>query len=147
MSTLAGSPGNYGSQDGVGSDARFYNPWGMIIARDGCLYVCDYSNEMIRKVTLEGEVTTVLSGTHNTHYQNSTSYSCNRTGGPSGIAELSNGDMIMSCYATHQVKKWERASDQVIIIMRVFLLFEHSSLWLPMCPNCEFTLWQCHDIQ
>ena len=113
VSTLAGSPGSRGSEDGRGSDARFYAPWGMILARDGCLYVCDHSNHMIRKVTLEGEVTTVLSGSHNAPYQNSTSQSCNKVSGPSGIVEASNGDMIISCYSGDQVKKWERETEKV----------------------------------
>ena len=37
-----------GLQDGTGTAARFYEPYGMCLY-DDCLYVCDKKNNMIRK--------------------------------------------------------------------------------------------------
>ena len=58
VSTLAGSVGNQGSADGTGSDARFGGPAGAAVDSSGNVYVTDYFNHTIRKVTPGGVVTT-----------------------------------------------------------------------------------------
>ena len=56
----AGSTDN-SSTDGTGSDAGFYNPYG--ITTDGTnLYVSDYGNNKIRKVVISSGVVTTLAG-------------------------------------------------------------------------------------
>ncbi|TXN35210.1 hypothetical protein FVB32_11515 [Flagellimonas hymeniacidonis] len=60
VTTLAGN-GSEGDADGTGEDAQFY--WPQDIAfRNGLLYVADMNNNSIRKVTLNGEVTTLAGG-------------------------------------------------------------------------------------
>jgi sugar lactone lactonase YvrE len=56
---LAGSPGNPGSQDGLGSGAQFNGPSGVAVDGFGNVFVADQYNETIRKVTAQGVVTTV----------------------------------------------------------------------------------------
>ena len=58
VSTLAGSPENWGSDDGVGSAARFNGPVGVALDEQGNLLVSDANNHTIRKVTAGGVVTT-----------------------------------------------------------------------------------------
>ena len=61
VTTLAGSAGQCGFADGVGAEARFNSPRGIAIdAATGNLYVADTDNQVIRKVTQEGVVTTVV---------------------------------------------------------------------------------------
>jgi sugar lactone lactonase YvrE len=56
--TIAG--GNEpGFRDGMGSEARFDTPCGLAIAPDGSLLVADTANHRIRRVTLDGNVTTI----------------------------------------------------------------------------------------
>lgn len=51
--TLAGS--TPGTEDGQGKNAKLRSPNGITFnPLDGCLYVCDYNNNMIRKVTQAG---------------------------------------------------------------------------------------------
>ncbi len=58
VSTLAGLPGNYGSADGTGADARFSGPQGLAADSSGQLYVADTANGTIRLVTPAGAAST-----------------------------------------------------------------------------------------
>lgn len=49
-STLAGTAGQSGSSDGVGSSARFNAPAGIVLDAAGNLYVADTGNQIIRKL-------------------------------------------------------------------------------------------------
>ncbi len=60
VSTIAGVPGTSGNTDGIGANAQFYFPAGIISDSQGKLYVADTSNHRIRMVeTSTGNVTTV----------------------------------------------------------------------------------------
>lgn len=48
VTTFAGSPGQAGSDDGVGSAARFRNPYGLYFMPDGTLFVSDLGNHTLR---------------------------------------------------------------------------------------------------
>lgn len=58
VSTLAGG-GVAGSSDGTGTAARLDEPRGIALDSDGTLYVADYDNHLIRKITTAGVVTTL----------------------------------------------------------------------------------------
>ena len=62
VSTLAGiaSPGSYQFIDGPGAAARFGAPEGLTVDAAGNIYVGDRANNLIRKVTPAGQVTTLL---------------------------------------------------------------------------------------
>ncbi len=57
VTTVAG--GGPGFVDGRGAAARFRTPSAIAMGPDGALYVADTGNNAIRRVTLDGEVTTV----------------------------------------------------------------------------------------
>ncbi len=59
VTTLAGSAAHNGAADGVGVDARFNGPPGVAVDDQGNLFVADYSNNTIRRVTPDGVVTTI----------------------------------------------------------------------------------------
>jgi len=56
VTTLAGSAGNKGGNDGPGSAARFANPKGVAVDGSGNVYVADYGNATIRKIRPDGVV-------------------------------------------------------------------------------------------
>jgi hypothetical protein len=51
VTTLAGSAGTTGTADGTGSAAKFNNPISVAASDIGTLYVADYTNFTIRKIT------------------------------------------------------------------------------------------------
>ena len=63
VTTLAGLAGSSGTNDGLGSAARFSYPSGVAVDRTGNVYVADSGNNTIRKITPEGQVTTLAGST------------------------------------------------------------------------------------
>lgn len=59
VTTLAGSAGQEGNADGVGSFARFRSPQGVAVDGNGNVYVADSRNDAIRRITPDGHVTTI----------------------------------------------------------------------------------------
>lgn len=59
VSTLAGSSGTAGNNDGTGSAARFTRPAGLTMASDGALLLADPGGQTLRKISLAGVVTTL----------------------------------------------------------------------------------------
>ena len=59
VTTVAGSSWNSGAVDGVGAGARFSQPQGIALDSSGNLFVADTNNQTVRRVSPEGNVTTV----------------------------------------------------------------------------------------
>lgn len=66
VTTLAGTPGVYGSADGTGATASFYRPKG-IVAVGSNLYVADSQNGTIRKIEINTGLVTTLAGNPHLH--------------------------------------------------------------------------------
>lgn len=99
VSTLAGGAG-YGSQDGQGSAATFYWPCGICFAPDGNLYVIDQFTNLVRRVTLDGMVTTIAG--RNVP---------NGFGAATGIAALPNNELVVANYLGHNIKLVSRSGE------------------------------------
>jgi sugar lactone lactonase YvrE len=70
VTTFAGSPGLQGTNDGVGSAARFISPNGLAVDSADNIYVADVGGHTIRKITSAASVSTLaglgqVSGTNN----------------------------------------------------------------------------------
>lgn len=59
VTTLAGTTGVAGDADGQGSAASFNSPHGIALDKAGNVYVADTENNLIRRISASGEVTTV----------------------------------------------------------------------------------------
>src|SRR5262249_37041571 len=66
VSTLAGPPPSSdppsGFVNGPANEARFNEPYGIVLDRNGNIFVADTKNAAIRKVTPDGMVSTLASG-------------------------------------------------------------------------------------
>jgi len=89
VSTLAGS--EQGFADGQGSAARFHNPSGIAIDAVGNLYVADTRNKRIRKVSLEGEVSTLADDQGSSNQE-----SIRQLHSPRSVAIDAAGDLYVS---------------------------------------------------
>ena len=89
VTTVAGSAGLTGSNDGTGSAARFNHPEGITIDTQGNLYVVDTSNHTVRKITPTGVVTTLAA----------------QFNAPSGIAADGAGNLFVADTANHTIRK------------------------------------------
>jgi hypothetical protein len=58
--TIAGTVNSPGFVNGPGSAAKFNTPAGIQLLKDGSLYVADRRNDAIRKITMNGTVSTVM---------------------------------------------------------------------------------------
>ncbi|MFG1734639.1 stalk domain-containing protein [Paenibacillus sp. 843] len=58
VTTIAGS-GRIGLKDGKAQDALFHEPQDVAVTEDGILYVADTLNHVIRRISPDGEVTTI----------------------------------------------------------------------------------------
>jgi DNA-binding beta-propeller fold protein YncE len=63
VTTLAGTAGVTGSADGTGAAASFNTPLGLAIDATDTLYVADYGNNTVRKVTTPGGAVSTFVGT------------------------------------------------------------------------------------
>lgn len=59
VTTLAGNPGQPGSADGSGTEARFSFPGDVAVDASGNVYVADTENYTLRKITPQGTVSTL----------------------------------------------------------------------------------------
>ena len=104
LSLVAGEVGGAGSVDGAGSAARFNGPFGMAADSAGNLYVADLFNNVIRRVTPAGVVSTfagVAGSVGNTDGQGSAA----RLSFPTGVAVDATGTVYVADYGAHTIRK------------------------------------------
>ncbi len=85
VTTLAGLPGTFGDADGNGDEARFNTPLGISVDSNGTVYVADTGNETIRKISVDGDVSTLAGSPGSTGARDGTG-SFARFSGPYGVA-------------------------------------------------------------
>lgn len=95
--------GTVGFTDGIATAARFNKPSGLAIDNFGVLYVADTQNHRIRKVAIDGSVST-LSGTGEVGSANGAG-SVAEFNGPTGLARDSAGFVYVTEAGSHAVRK------------------------------------------
>ena len=104
VTTLAGTPRVAGTNNGTGTAARFYYPYGLAVDTNGTVYVADTYNHVIRKITAAGAVTTFAG-------KMSTPGSANGSGTaaqfyyPVGMSVGNGGTLYVADYANILIRK------------------------------------------
>ena len=106
VTTLAGTVGTFGSMDGTGSAASFAGTYGVAVDSSGNVYVADRVNQIIRKITSAGIVTT-LAGTANRVPNGSAdgTGSAARFYFPQGVAVDSSGNVYVADTGNQTIRK------------------------------------------
>ncbi|TFF34631.1 DUF6443 domain-containing protein, partial [Mucilaginibacter psychrotolerans] len=102
VSTLAGN-GSLGSTNGTGAGASFNHPAGVAIDAAGNVFVADQKNNLIRKITPTGVVTTFAgSGSAGNLNGTGTGASFNN---PIGLCFDAAGNLLVADYSNNQIRK------------------------------------------
>lgn len=104
VSTWVGSVDKPGNTDGTGSHARFNSPSGLARDAAGNVYVADTFNEVIRKITPTGEVTTLAGWAPNPGKGNGTGQGA-RFDQPQSVAVDPAGVLYVADRENHTLRK------------------------------------------
>jgi len=91
-----------GFTDATGSAARFQNPCGVAVDSEGNVYVAEYGNHRIRKITPQGVVTTLAGSTQG--FQDGTGTSA-QFSNPYGLAIDSSGNLYVADSFNNRIRK------------------------------------------
>jgi len=115
VTTFAGKPGQPGYVDGAGTEAQFKNPNGMAIYfKENVLYVADHDNQMIRKITASGMVssyagTQISGGAHRDGPAGQAAFN-----GPFSLAvDQRNGDVYVSEFSGQYIRKITQSNGRI----------------------------------
>jgi sugar lactone lactonase YvrE len=108
VTTLAGAPGMAGTIDGAGPTARFNAPAGIAVDGSGNVYVADYGNNTIRKITPEGVVSTLAGAPGNPGPSGDSADGTGSSAGffhPGGLAVDISGNVFVSDTGNGTIRK------------------------------------------
>ncbi|MDR6520948.1 NHL repeat-containing protein [Variovorax atrisoli] len=105
VSTLAGDSSllNGGHDDGTGTAASFKNPRGVVVDSNGTIYVADYENNMIRKVTPQGVVSVFAGSTVGGNLDGTGASALFQS--PWGIVVDAGGNLFVADQGNHLIRK------------------------------------------
>jgi hypothetical protein len=103
VTTLAGRTSR-GSTDGTGTAASFWSPRGVAVDGSGNVYVGDYTNSLIRKITSAGVVTTLAGSVLTVGSADGTGKAA-LFNYPSGVALDGSGNLYVADSYNHEIRK------------------------------------------
>jgi len=104
VTTFAGKAGNQGHADGTGASASFYTPEGVAVDASGNVYVADANNDLVRKVTSGGAVTTIAGAYSFSGFVDGTGAGAEFSA-PAGVSADSGGNVYVSDAGNSSIRK------------------------------------------
>ena len=102
VTTLAGS-GSQAFANGLGSEASFYDPFGVAVDSNGIVYVGDAGNNRIRRIDTSGNVTT-LAGSGNAEFADGVGSAASFYS-PRHVAVDSTGTVFVADFNNHRIRQ------------------------------------------
>ncbi len=115
VSTLAGV-GSAGFMDGMGTHAKFNNPSGMAVDSHGNIFVADELNNRIRKISPDGNVSTVAGGVTNKSGSDMGNIDTIQLKRPRGIAIDSHDNIFITQYHVCHILKINMAAGTSVVL-------------------------------
>ena len=104
VTTLAGTPGLAGTANGIGSAAQFDIPRFVAVDGSNNVYVADYGNNTIRKISPTGSVST-LAGTPGVSGTDDGPAAAALFNAPSGLAVDKNGNIFVADLGNYTIRE------------------------------------------
>ncbi|MCR8560942.1 hypothetical protein KXD93_25010 [Mucilaginibacter sp. BJC16-A38] len=105
--TIAGN-GTPGYSEGAALTAEFYGPSGVAADGSGNIYVADFGNNVIRKITAAGVVST-FAGNGTAGFVNSTTAASAEFNNPAGVAVDASGNVYVADHGNNAIRKITQA--------------------------------------
>lgn len=105
VSTLAGVQGSSGYVDGTGANAEFDNPTGIAADSSGNVYVADTGNNVIRKISSAGMVSTLAGSSAGTSGSADGTGSAASFNSPRGVTVDSSGNVYVADTLNSTIRK------------------------------------------
>jgi hypothetical protein len=112
ITTVAGSLGVPGGDDGRGTDARFNLPWEVAVDAAGNIWVADSGNATVRRVAPDGTVTTVA-GTAGMRGHRDGTGALAEFRSPQGVAIEPSGNLLVADAGNNDVRRVDLPSGVV----------------------------------
>ncbi|MEO6979651.1 MAG: IPT/TIG domain-containing protein [Mucilaginibacter sp.] len=110
--TIAGTPAAQGFADGTGKDARFFGPEAVAVDASGNVFVADFGNNAIRKITSVGVVST-FAGSGLPGHADAVGANASFTS-PSGIAVGKSGTIYVVDAGSNRIRKINPVNGAVV---------------------------------
>ncbi|MGW1196601.1 NHL domain-containing protein [Streptomyces sp. NPDC002536] len=106
ISTVAGTgAATFGGDGGPATAAHLNYPFGVAVDSVGTLYVCDYGNHRVRKITADGKISTVAGTGAGTFGGDGGPATAAHLNYPVGVAVDSAGTLYITEHGNHRVRK------------------------------------------
>ncbi|MFD0041190.1 NHL repeat-containing protein, partial [Streptomyces anulatus] len=106
ISTVAGSGvAGFGGDGGPATAARLNLPMGVAVDSAGALYVCDYHNQRVRKITADGQISTVAGSGVAGFAGDGGSAVTAQLRNPYAVVVNSDGELFIADSSNHRVRK------------------------------------------
>ncbi len=104
--TVAGTGEHgYSGDGGLAINAKLNRPEGLVVSDSGEVYIADRGNHCIRKVDVNGIITTVAGTGFQGYDGEDGNATATRLSNPHGVAVLQNGDVLFSDTNNHRIRK------------------------------------------
>jgi hypothetical protein len=117
VTTIAGSPYNFGHADGTNGSAQFVHPTGIAADRTGNLYVADTGNSIIRKLTPIGTnwIVTTLAGDPNNSGSADGTNATAQFDYPHNLCVDAAGNIFISDTGNNMIRKLSQAGTNWVV--------------------------------